>query len=167
MSNLKARQQKAWGAGDYAKVGQKLVIVAEQLCETMDIRAGSRVLDVACGTGNAALAAARRNCDVIGLDFSSTLLDQARQRAQAEHLDVAFQVSDAEDLQFPDDSFDVVISAFGVAFVPDHKTAANELLRVCRPGGTVALANWASSDFTTAFGGAMAAYAPQTILTSP
>lgn len=167
MSELKAKQQKAWGSGDYAKVGQKLVIVAEQLCETMDIRGGSRVLDVACGTGNAALAAARRNCDVTGLDFSDALLEQARQRAEAEHLDVTFQQGDAENLQFPDNSFDVVVSTFGVAFTPDHQKTASEMLRVCRPGGKIALANWTPSDFVTAFGGAMASYTPQTDLPSP
>jgi ubiquinone/menaquinone biosynthesis C-methylase UbiE len=167
MDGLKGQQQRAWGAGDYAKIGQKLVIVSELLCETIDIRGGNRVLDVATGNGNAALAAARRNCDVTGLDFSETLLEQARQRADAEHLVVDFQEGDAENLPFPDGSFDVVLSSFGVAFTPDHQKSSSEMLRVCRPGGKIGLANWALSEFTQAFDGAMAAYRPPSDLPSP
>lgn len=166
MNELKTRQKKAWGSGDYGKIGQKLVIVAENLCETMDIRAGSRVLDVACGTGNAALAAARRNCDVVGVDFAAELLEQARQRADAEHLEVEFQEGDAENLSFDDRSFDAVISTFGVSFTPDHQKTAQEMLRVCRPGGKIALANWVVTEFSRAFSGAMAAYMPPSDLPS-
>lgn len=167
LSELKTKQQKAWSTGDYAKIGQKLVLVSELLCETIDIRSGSRVLDVATGTGNAALAAARRNCDVIGLDFSSSLLEQARQRADAEHLEVEFKESDAENIPFPDESFDVVLSTFGVAFTPDHQKATSELLRVCRSGGKIGLTNWAPSEFAQAFDGAMAAFRPSSNLPSP
>jgi len=166
-SELKSRQQVAWSTGDYAKIGQKLVLVSELLCETIDIRGGNRVLDVATGTGNAALAAARRNCDVIGLDFSSSLLAQARQRAEAEHLAVEFKESDAESIPFPDESFDVVLSTFGVAFTPDQQQATDELLRVCRSGGKIGLTNWAPSEFTQAFDAAMATFRPPSNLPSP
>jgi len=139
---IKQRQQQTWAAGDFARVATSLVIVGETLCEAVDLRAGSRVLDVACGSGTAALAAARRFCDVTGVDYVPALLERGRERAAAERLEVEFVEGDAEALPFGDASFDVVLSTFGVMFAPDQARAAAELLRVCRPGGTIGLANW-------------------------
>lgn len=139
---IQRRQQQTWATGDFAVVGVSQLIVGELLCEAVDLRAGSRVLDIACGSGNTALAAARRFCEVIGVDFVPALLERGRQRAAAEGLDVDFRVGDAEQLPVPDASFDVVLSTFGVMFAPDQARAAGELLRVCRPGGTIGLANW-------------------------
>lgn len=149
-SNLaaaKTRQQLAWSTGDYSVVGTTLQIVGEDLCEALDLRAGSRVLDVAAGNGNASLAAARRWCDVTCTDYVSSLLDAARERARAEHLPMEFLLADAEELCFANASFDVVMSTFGVMFTPNQQQAANELLRVCRPGGRIGLANWTSDGF--------------------
>jgi len=150
-----------WRAGDYAMIGAKLVIVAEQLCERLDLRAGQRVLDVACGHGKAALAAARRGCVVSGVDLVDAWLRQARERASAEQLEVGFCHGDALALPFPDASFDVVLSVFGAPFAGDHPRAAAELLRVCRPGGKIALANWTPSGFGLAFFQTLATCAPQ------
>lgn len=138
----KKQKREAWAAGDYAIVGSRLVIVSERLCETVDLRANHRVLDVATGHGNTALAAARRGCAVTGIDFATPLLEDARQRAAAEHLQVDFQEGDIEDIPFPDETFDVVLSTFGVMFSNEHRRTAKELLRVCRAGGKLGLANW-------------------------
>jgi SAM-dependent methyltransferase len=142
IATVKQRQQAAWASGDYANVGARFPITAELLCEAVDLRAGERVLDVACGNGNAALAAARRFCQVVGVDYVPALLDRARRRADAEGLEVSFQEADAEDLPFPDDSFDVVLSTCGAMFAPDQERTAAELLRVCRPGGRIGMVNW-------------------------
>ncbi len=147
LSAIKTRQQAAWSSGDYAVVGTTLQIVGEDLCEALDLRAGSKVLDVAAGNGNVALAAARRWCDVTATDYVPALLDRARQRAAADHLDMAFQEADAEALPFADASFDAVVSTFGVMFTPDQDRAAAEMLRVCKPGGKIGLANWTPSGF--------------------
>jgi len=144
---LKARQHGAWSSGDYSVVGTTLQIVGESLCETLDIRAGSTVLDVAAGNGNGSLAAARRWCDVTATDYVPALLDRARERAKAERLEMSFQEADAEALPFGDESFDVVMSIFGVMFTPDQESAAAELLRVCKRGGSVGLANWTPDGF--------------------
>jgi len=147
LAAVKTRQQAAWSSGDYAIVGTTLQIVGEQLCEAADLHAGERVLDVAAGNGNAALAAARRWADVTASDYVPALLARARERAAAERLDIAFQEADAEALPFADGSFDLVLSTFGVMFTPDQERAAAELVRVCRPGGRIALANWAPEGF--------------------
>ncbi|MEM5338098.1 class I SAM-dependent methyltransferase [Paraburkholderia azotifigens] len=144
---LKARQQAAWSTGDYAVVGTTLQIVGENLCEALDVRAGSRVLDVAAGNGNATLAAARRYCDVMSTDYVASLLDSGRVRAEAEGLPVQFQEADAEALPYADASFDIVMSTFGVMFTPDQDKAAAELARVCKPGGRIGLANWTPESF--------------------
>ena len=144
---IKARQQGAWSSGDYAVVGTTLQIVGEQLCEAIDLRAGQKVLDVAAGNGNVALAAARRWCDVIATDYVPALLDRARERAAAERLQIDFREADAEALPFTDGSFDVVVSTFGVMFTPDQQQAADELMRVCKPGGKIGLANWTPDGF--------------------
>jgi ubiquinone/menaquinone biosynthesis C-methylase UbiE len=147
LSAVKTRQQAAWSSGDYAVVGTTLQIVGESLCEAVDLRAGQRVLDVAAGNGNATLAAARRFADVVSTDYVGALLDRGRQRAAAERLQIAFQEADAEKLPFADASFDAVLSTFGVMFTPDQQQAANELARVCRPGGKIGLANWTPDGF--------------------
>ncbi|HEX7451948.1 MAG TPA: class I SAM-dependent methyltransferase [Polyangiaceae bacterium] len=147
LSALKIRQQAMWASGDFAVIGTTLQIVGETLCEAADLDAGSQVLDVACGNGNAALAAARRFCKVVGLDYVPQLLERGRERALANGLAVEFVEGDAEALPFPVASFDAVISTFGVMFAPDQERAARELVRVVRPGGTIALANWTPEGF--------------------
>ena len=144
---LKARQQAAWSSGDYAVIGTTLQIVGEELCEAVDLRSGERVLDVAAGNGNVALAAARRGCDVVATDYVPALLERARERAAAERLLMELREADAEALPFPDGSFDAVVSTFGVMFTPDQERAAAELMRVCRPGGRIGLANWTPDGF--------------------
>lgn len=147
LSAVKARQQAAWSSGDYAVVGTTLQIVGESLCEAVDLRSGQHVLDVAAGNGNATLAAARRFADVVSTDYVGALLERGRERAAAERLPVLFREADAEKLPFADDSFDVVMSTFGVMFTPDQQQAATEMLRVCRPGGKIGLANWTPEGF--------------------
>src|SRR3954466_7082942 len=131
LAAVKQRQQGAWSSGDYAIVGTTLQIVGEQLCEALDLRAGSRVLDVAAGNGNATLAAARRWCDVTSTDYVPSLLERGQLRARADGLKVEFKEADAEALSLDDAAFDVVVSTFGVMFTPDQDRAAAELLRVC------------------------------------
>src|SRR5215217_1641487 len=147
LAAIKRRQQQTWAAGDYAVVGSTLAIMAELLCEAVDLRAGQRVLDVATGNGNAAIAAARRFGEVTGVDYVAALLARGRERAAAERLRVAFAEGDAEDLPVPDASFDVVLSTLGVMFAPDQEKVAGELLRACRPGGKIGLANWTPHGF--------------------
>jgi ubiquinone/menaquinone biosynthesis C-methylase UbiE len=147
LAAVKTRQQAAWSTGNYAVVGTTLQIVGENLCEALDLRAGSRVLDVAAGNGNATLAAARRWCEVTSTDYVPSLLESGRARAQAEGHAIQFQEADAENLPFPDASFDVVMSTFGVMFTPNQEKAASELARVCKPGGKIGLANWTPESF--------------------
>jgi ubiquinone/menaquinone biosynthesis C-methylase UbiE len=144
---LKARQHGAWSSGDYAIVGTTLQIVGEELCEALDLRSGERVLDVAAGNGNATLAAARRWCDVVSTDYVPALLDRGRLRASADGLSVEFREADAEALPFDDGVFDAVLSTFGVMFTPNQDQAAAELIRVCRRGGRIGLANWTPDGF--------------------
>jgi len=144
---VKARQQAAWSSGDYAEIGTRLNIVGESLCEAVDLRAGSRVLDVAAGNGNASLAAARRFARVTASDYVPALLERAAERARADRLEIERREADAEKLPFADASFDVVLSTFGVMFTPNQERAAAELARVCRPGGKIGLANWTPEGF--------------------
>lgn len=144
---LRARQQATWASGDYARIGVTLQIVGETLCEAMDLKSGSRVLDVAAGNGNASLAAARRFCDVVSTDYVPALLAGGEQRAQAEGHPITFVEAAAEALPFDDHSFDAVLSTFGVMFAADHATAAREMLRVTRAGGIIGLANWTPAGF--------------------
>ena len=146
-NKIKGKQKTAWETGDYSMIGTTLQIASEELCEQMDLRAGSKVLDLCTGSGNTAISAARRWCNVIGIDYAPQLLEQARERAHAERLPIEFMEADAENLPFDDESFDVIISTFGVAFAPNQKKAATELLRVCASGGRIALANWVPGDF--------------------
>jgi SAM-dependent methyltransferase len=147
LAAVKARQQKMWASGNYAAVAARIVSMAEHLAEAADLRPGDRVLDVATGSGNAALAAARYGAEVTGVDYVPELLERARARAAAEGLEITFAEGDAEDLAFPDASFDAVLSALGVMFAPDQERAAAELVRVCRPGGTIGLVNWTPAGF--------------------
>lgn len=147
LAAIKLRQQGAWSSGDYAVVGTTLQIVGERLCEALDLHGGQRVLDVAAGNGNASLAAARRWCEVTSTDYVPALLDRGRERAAAERFKITFREADAEALPFDDGQFDAVVSTFGVMFTPDQERAANELLRVCRPGGKIGMANWTPDGF--------------------
>lgn len=144
---VKQRQQQAWSSGDYSVVAARITLTAERLVDAADLRAGWRVLDVATGSGNAAIAAARLGTSVVGVDYVPALLEHGRRRAAAEGLAVSFSEGDAEALPFPDDSFDAVTSVFGAMFTPDHAQTASELLRVTRPGGTIALASWTPDGF--------------------
>jgi len=147
LDTVKTRQQGAWSSGDYAIIGTTLQIVGEALCEALDLRAGQKVLDVAAGNGNVTLAAARRWCEVVSTDYVPALLERGRERAAAERLAIEFRQADAEALPFVDASFDVVVSTFGVMFTPNQDKAATELLRVCKPGGKIGLANWTPEGF--------------------
>ena len=160
LAAVKGRQQLAWSAGDYAVVGTTLQMVGESLCEALDLRAGERVLDVAAGNGNATLAAARRWCDVVSTDYVPALLERARARASAERLPVQFEQADAEDLPYADESFDVVVSTFGVMFTPDQEKAAAEMARVCKQGGRIGLANWTPTSFIGELFKLMGRYVP-------
>ena len=159
LAALKERQRKAWACGDYAAFGAPLLVMGELLCEAVDLRSGWRVLDVATGSGNTALAAARRSCDVTGVDYVPALLERGRERAAAERLEVSFVEGDAEDLPFPDSSFDAVLSSVGVMFAPDQERAAGELLRVCKPGGRIGLANWTPDGFASELAALFGRYA--------
>src|SRR3954452_9475239 len=144
---VKRRPQTTWASGDFSVVAARIVFQAEHLCETADLHAGWTVLDVATGSGNAAVAAARRGCAAVGVDYVPALLERGRVRAAAEHLDVRFVEGDAENLPFPDASFDAVVSIYGAMFAPDHDRTAAELARVCRSGGRIALASWTPDGF--------------------
>ena len=147
LAALKTRQQAAWSSGNYAIVGSTLQIVGEELCEALDLKAGSKVLDVAAGNGMASLAAARRWCDVTSTDYVPALLERGQARADAEGMQIEFKVADAENLPFDDNSFDTVLSTFGVMFTPNQDRAAAELMRVCKPKGQIGLANWTPEGF--------------------
>jgi len=136
-------QQKTWAEGDFAMVAGIVMMVAEELVEALDVVPDERVLDVACGSGNGAIAAGRRAWgNTVGADFVPSLLERGRERAATERLDVEFVEADATDLPFGDGEFDIVISIFGAMFAADQEKAATELLRVCKPGGRIGMANW-------------------------
>jgi len=147
LTAIKEKQQKTWASGDYAVIGNQLVIMGERLCEAVDVRSSQKVLDVATGSGNTAISAVRRHCDVTGLDYVPGLIEQARRRAEAEGMEITFEVGDAENLPYPDASFDAALSTVGVMFAPDQEKTAAELLRVTRPGGKIGLANWTPDGF--------------------
>jgi SAM-dependent methyltransferase len=160
LTAIKTRQQAMWASGDFAVIGTTLQIVGELLCEGVDLRAGERVLDVAAGNGNATLAAARRFATVTSTDYVPALLERGRRRAEADGLDVKFEVADAEALPYAEANFDVVLSTFGVMFAPDHQQAASELVRVCRPGGRIGLASWTPQGFLGQLFQVMSRYIP-------
>jgi len=144
---IKQRQQATWASGDFAVIGTTLQIVGEQLAESIDLRAGERVIDIAAGNGNATLAAARRFARVTSTDYVPALLERGAARAHAEGLAIDFVEADAEALPFEDASFDVALSTFGAMFTPQHERPAQEMLRVVRPGGRIGLANWTPDGF--------------------
>jgi SAM-dependent methyltransferase len=146
-TSIKIGQQATWASADFGRIGVRLQIVGELLCEAVDLQAGEKVLDVAAGNGNASLAAARRFANVTSTDYVPELLEQGRRRAEADRLAIAFQVADAEALPFDDSAFDVALSTFGVMFAPDQGRAAAELLRVVTPGGRIGLASWTPEGF--------------------
>ena len=158
---IKAKQQQTWASGDYSKIAAAIPILSEQLVDSADLHAGWRVLDVAGGSGNTAIAAARMNTDVVSLDYVPALLERSRERAQAEGLSYDTVEGDAEAMPFPDAAFDAAISCVGVMFAPDHQRTANELLRVTRPGGTIAIASWIPDSFIGAMFRATAKHVPQ------
>src|SRR5262245_3875867 len=160
LAAVKQRQQQAWASGDFHVVAARIVLVAEHLCDAADLHAGWRVVDVATGSGNAAIAAARLGCEAVGVDYVPALLERGRVRAAEEGLDVGFLEGDAEALPFPDRSFDAVTTVFGSMFAPDHHRAAAELVRVCRPGGTIALASWTPDGFIGELFRTVAAHVP-------
>lgn len=144
---IKAKQNAAWASGNYAVVGTTLQIVGETLAETMDNKAGANILDVAAGNGNATLAFARRWHNVTSTDYVASLLESGKARAEAEGHNVDFRIADAEALPFEANSFDAVVSTFGVMFTPNQKQAASEMVRVCKPGGQIGMANWTPGSF--------------------
>jgi len=160
LSVIKARQQKTWASGDFAVVASRIVLASELLADAADLRAGWKVLDVACGNGNATLAAARSGTCALGIDYVPELLEGGRGRAMAEGLDVEFRPGDAENLPVPDASFDAVLSVFGAMFAPDHQRAASEIIRVTRPGGTVGLASWTPGGFIGEMFGVITQHVP-------
>jgi ubiquinone/menaquinone biosynthesis C-methylase UbiE len=147
LEELKAKQHQIWNNGDYTRVAWVTVPLAGRLLSAVAPKPGSTVLDVACGTGHVAIEAARAFCDVTGIDYVADLVETARRRAAAEGLTIAFDEADAEALPFADASFDYLVSAIGVMFTADHDRAAAELVRVCKPGGTIGLANWTAEGF--------------------
>jgi SAM-dependent methyltransferase len=157
---IKQRQQATWASGDFAVIGTTLQIVGEQLAESVDLRAGERVLDIAAGNGNATLAAARRFARVTSTDYVPSLLERGAARARAEGLAIEFVEADAEALPFEDASFDVALSTFGAMFTPQHERPAQEMLRVVRPGGRIGLANWTPDGFIGELFKVIGAYLP-------
>ena len=147
LEGIKAKQQKTWESGDYGAVAALIHPISEALVQAADLSAGSRVLDVATGTGNAAIAAARCLCEVVAVDYVPDLMDRGRARAEAEQLPVKFREADAEKLPCDDGEYDAVFSVVGVMFAPNQEQAAAEMVRVLRPGGTIGLANWTPDGF--------------------
>lgn len=160
LAAVKQQQRQMWGTADYAGVGSRILLVSELLCDAVDLQGGERVLDVACGNGNAALAAARRFARVTGVDYQARLLDHARARAATERYEIDFREGDAEALAFDDASFDVVLSTCGAMFAPDQTRAAAELVRVCRPGGRIGMVNWTPDGWVARLGKLVGQYAP-------
>jgi ubiquinone/menaquinone biosynthesis C-methylase UbiE len=157
---VKQRQQKTWATGDFAMIGWNTVYPGELLCEAVELRGGHKLLDVATGSGNAALAAARRNCEAVGIDYVPGLIERARARATAEGLPARFEVGDCEQIPFPDESFDRVLSVYGSMFAPDQEKSAGELIRVCRSGGRIGMTNWTPDGFWGQTFGLVGKYMP-------
>ncbi len=159
-SAITSKQRDTWAMGDFNVIALSIMPVSEGLVASVDPHPGQRVLDVACGSGNTALVAARRYCDVVGVDYVPALLERARQRAAAEGSSIQFDEGDAQALPYEDDAFDVVLSTFGVMFAPDQRKAAAELARVCRPGGVIGLCSWRASGNIGEFFRIVSSYMP-------
>ena len=147
MQALKHRMKTTWEAGDFAEVAKHIEASAESFVDKLDVRPEMKVLDVACGSGNLAVVAAQKGADVTGLDLADNLVASAKRRAAAMGLQISFDQGDAEQLPYGDDSFDLVMTMFGAMFAPRPELVASELVRVCRPGGRVAMANWTPNGF--------------------
>lgn len=147
MESLKTRLKGIWMSGDFGEVAKHIETGADEFIERLSLQPGTRVLDVACGSGNLALPAARAGAIVTGVDIAPNLLEQARARAASEGLTIQFDEGDAENLPYDDVAFDVVVSMFGAMFAPRPELVAAELVRVCRPGGRIAMANWTPQGF--------------------
>jgi SAM-dependent methyltransferase len=147
LAKLKSGMKAAWMAGDFGQIANYISGEAENFVTGLDLKPGTQLLDVACGTGNSAIPAAKAGAKVTGVDIATNLLEQAKKRAAAEHLEIRFEEGDAEQLPYPDRSFDVVLSMFGAMFAPQPERVAAEFLRVCKPGGLIAMANWTSQGF--------------------
>jgi ubiquinone/menaquinone biosynthesis C-methylase UbiE len=147
LAQIKQKMRSVWMAGDFGQIARYSAQSAEEFVDRLNIPPGMRVLDVACGTGNLAIPAARKGAQVTGVDIAPNLLEQGRQRAADEGLKATFDEGDAEQLPYPDAAFDVVMSMFGAMFGPRPERVAAELTRVCRPGGVVAMANWTPQGF--------------------
>ncbi|MGQ0577781.1 MAG: class I SAM-dependent methyltransferase [Betaproteobacteria bacterium] len=160
LNAVKAQQLKTWASGDFAMIAWNTVFPCELLCEAVELRAAQRVLDVATGSGNAALSAARRGCEATGIDYVPALIARARERAAVERLPARFDVGDCEEIPYPDASFDVVLSVYGSMFAPNQEKAAQELIRVCRPGGRIGMANWTPAGFWGQTFGLVGKYLP-------
>jgi len=160
LDEVKAKQQRMWSTGDFSMIAWNTVFPGELMCEAVGLRAGHKVLDVATGSGNVALSAARRGCEAVGVDYVPALIERARERAAVERLPAQFEVGDCEAIPYPDSSFDVVLSVYGSMFAPRQEKAAQELLRVCRPGGTIGMANWTPDGFWGQTFGLQARYVP-------
>lgn len=160
LAAVKARQRVTWASGDFSVVGARISLTAERLVDAADLRAGWRVLDVATGSGNAAIAAARLGCEVTGADYVPSLLERGRERARAERLGMDFVEGDAEALPFMTGTFDAAVSVFGCMFAPDQPRTAAELRRVVRPGGRIALASWTPEGFIGDMFRVMSAHVP-------
>lgn len=160
LNAVKAQQRKTWATGDFAMIAWNTVFPGELLCEAVELRAGQKVLDVATGSGNAALSAARRGCEATGIDYVPALIEKARERAAVERLPARFEVGDCEEIPFRDGSFDAVLSLYGSMFAPNQEKAAQELIRVCRPGGRIGMANWTPAGFWGKTFGLVGKYLP-------
>ena len=147
LAALKQRMKATWEAGDFGEVAKSIESHAEDFMARLDVGPGNDVLDIACGTGNLALPAARAGASVVGIDLAGNLVEQARERAKREGLEIRFDEGDAEALPYADAEFDLCVSMYGIMFAPRPEVATTELLRVCRPGGTIALANWTPEGF--------------------
>jgi SAM-dependent methyltransferase len=167
LESLKSRMKATWMSGDFDRVAQVYAPCAQAFVGRLTLKPGERVLDVACGSGNLSFPAARAGADVTGLDIATNLVQTARGRARAEGLHVYFDEGDAERMPYGDSSFDVVMTMFGAMFAPRPEEAAAELLRVCRPGGRVAMANWTPSGFIGRMFKATAAHVPPPDIPSP
>lgn len=160
LNAIKEKQQKTWATGDFSMIGWNTVFPGELMCEAVELRAGEKVLDVATGSGNAALSAARRNCAAVGIDYVPALIERARARAAVESLPARFELGDCEAIPFGDAEFDVVMSVYGSMFAPDQQKAADELVRVCRPGGRIGMSNWTPDGFWGQAFGLVGRYMP-------
>lgn len=167
METLKSRLKTTWEAGDFSQIARHIETAAEDFIGRLDVRPGMKVLDVACGNGNLAVVAARNGADVTGIDIADNLVESAKQRAAELGLNIKFEQGDAEALPYDDDSFDAVMTMYGAMFAPRPEVTASELVRVCKPGGTVAMANWTPGGFAGKMFKVAGKYLPPPDMPSP